>query len=250
MSEILSSILKIAVAFGIALACFVVFFVLLIILCFVASFFVTKKEYEKQSKFYRWIVNTVCKFLPFYLGYNVRVEGGEKLPDGRFLLVANHCSMFDPLVIWNAFPEKDISFISKPENIKIPFFGKIATRVCCLSIDRENPRNAITTINKAAELLKNDVVSIGVYPEGTRNKGMEPLLPFHNGVFKIAQKANVPIVVAVTEKTQEIKGSFLKNMTNVKITICEVIPSKEIVGVPTADIAVRVQQDFLSVLDK
>lgn len=72
-----------------------------------------------------------------------------------------------------------------------------------MAIDRENPRNAIKTIEKAAQLIEKKEVSIAVYPEGTCGKECVPL-PFHNGVFKIAQKASVPIVVAAVQRTEQI----------------------------------------------
>ncbi len=81
------------------------------------------------------------------------------------------------------------------------------TKVCCfLPIDRENPRKAIPTINRAAKLLKEQEVSVGIYPEGTRGKDCR-LLPFHNGVFKIAQKAEAPIaVLSITGTEKYPKG--------------------------------------------
>ena len=62
-------------------------------------------------------------------------------------------------------------------------------------------------INKAASLLEKRELSVGIYPEGTRNKG-EEMLPFHNGVFKIAQKSKTPIaVLAIKNTITRIYGS-------------------------------------------
>ena len=148
----------------------------------------TKKEYEHDSPFYRRL-----------LYGHIHVDGMEKLPkDGRFLLVCNHRSNFDPILTWQVMKERNLAFVSKAENFRIPIFGRIIRRCCFMAIDRENPRNALLTIEKAAKLIASDEVSIGIYPEGTRSKECV-LLPFHNGVFKIAQKASVPIVVASNE---------------------------------------------------
>lgn len=78
----------------------------------------------------------------------------------------------------------------------------------CLPLDREDNRAAVKTINEAVELLDENVVSMGIYPEGQTNKTEEPLLPFRNGAFKIAQKAKVPIVVCVIENTEKILKNF------------------------------------------
>ena len=45
----------------------------------------------------------------------------------------------------------------------------------------------------AIELVK-DGYSICIYPEGTRNKTEEDMLPFHEGSFKIATKSGCPII--------------------------------------------------------
>ena len=119
-------------------------------------------------------------------------------------MVSNHRSKFDPILSWLVFGDRQLSFISKPENFKVPVFGRLIHRLCFMPIDRENPRNAVKTINRAVDLINRDVATVAVYPEGTRNYG-EGLLPFHNAMFKIAQKANVPIVVVTVKNTYDIQ---------------------------------------------
>ena len=109
-----------------------------------------------------------------------------------------------------------------------------------MEIDRENPRNAIVTINRAAELLKKQEVSVGVYPEGTRSKSAQ-LLPFHNGVFKIAQKANADIAVVSLIGTENIHKNFPWHHTDIYVDVLEIIPADEIKGVKTDVIGGRVE---------
>ena len=106
----------------------------------------------------------------------------------------------------------------------MPFFGRIIRKCCFLPIDRENPRKAIPTINRAAKLLKKQEVSIGIYPEGTRSKTGK-LLPFHNGVFKIAQKAEAPIVVLSITGTERIAKRTPFRTTDVYLDVLEVFPN-------------------------
>lgn len=112
-----------------------------------------------------------------------------------------------------------------------------------MAIDRENPRNAMKTILKAAELLKQDEVSVAVYPEGTRSKSCE-LLPFHNGVFKIAQKAEVPIVVVAVRGTETIHKKYIRHRSDVWIDIIDVLSAEEIKGSRSKDIGDRVYGDL------
>ena len=85
----------------------------------------------------------------------------------------------------HALRKEKLIFVSKPENWNIPIAGRLAVRCCFRTIDRENARNALRTIQDCARLLDEKAGPVVIYPEGTRSKTGE-LLPFHNGVFKIA----------------------------------------------------------------
>ena len=103
-----------------------------------------------------------------------------------------------------------------------------------------NDREALKTILKCIELLKEDQLSLGVFPEGYVS--LDYLLhPFRAGVFKIAQKANVPIVVCTLQNTYNILPSVKKlKPVEVKMHLVDVIPVEELKGVSTVQIAERV----------
>lgn len=201
----------------------------------------TKRYYEKDSKFYRILINIAAALGCWGGGLRLHITGEEQLPvDRRILYVGNHVSNFDPVIMLHAFPRAKLAYISKISNFSIPWFGRYIRRCCFMDIDRENPRNAIVTINRAAELLKNQEVSIGVYPEGTRSKTAE-LLPFHNGVFKIAQKANVDIAVVSLIGTEKIHKNFPWHKTDIFVDVLGVIPAEQIKGVKTDVIGGQVE---------
>ena len=129
------------------------------------------------------------------LGMRITLTGAETLPQTPFLLVGNHRSAFDPLCTAAVLTKQDIVFVAKPGVMNLPLLGTILRHLHFLAIDRENARNAVTTIKRAAELMKDVGLSVGIYPEGTRNKGTD-LLPFHAGSFKIAKLAACPVAVA------------------------------------------------------
>ena len=68
-------------------------------------------------------------------------------------------------------------------------------RLHCLFLDRNDLKQGLKTILTAIEKVKSGI-SICIFPEGTRNKNEDELdmLPFHEGSFKIAAKANCPII--------------------------------------------------------
>lgn len=180
------------------------------------------REYDQNSPFYRFLLDSATAAAMRLLRIRVHISGEDKLPkDTRALFVSNHRSNFDPIVTWYALKNQKIAFVSKPENFRIPFFGRIIRRCCFMAIDRENPRNALRTINHAAELLKKQEVSVGIYPEGTRSKNGR-LLPFHNGVFKIAQKAEMPVVVLSITGTEQIAKKTPFRATDVYLDVLEV----------------------------
>lgn len=201
---------------------------------------VRKGTYEMHSRFYRRLLNGATAFAVWLLGIHVHCRGMETLPEGRFLLVGNHRSNFDPIVTWYVLKKCDLAFLSKEENFHIPIFGRIIRRCCFLPIDRQDPRKAMTAINQAATLLENDQVSVGVYPEGTRSKE-GPLLPFHNGVFKIAKKAGVPIVAVAIRGTETIHKNYLRRPSHVSLKIADVLPADFVAHSRTAEIGHRVR---------
>ena len=201
-----------------------------------------RREYEHHSRFYRFLLDSATAPAMKLLRIRVHVSGLEKLPqDTHVLFVSNHRSNFDPIVTWYALRQWKIAFVSKPENFKIPFFGRIIRKCCFLPIDREDPRKAIVAINHAAALLEKGEVSVGIYPEGTRSKSGE-LLPFHNGVFKIAQKAGAPIAVLTVTGTEQIAKRTPFHRTDVYLDVAEVFSAENVRETKTQMIGTAVRR--------
>ena len=217
-------------------------FVLYVLLLAVSALLVDpESEYDREDPFYRFLLNSATVLGIVLLRIRVHASGIERIPrDAKILFVENHRSNFDPIVTWYALKKWKMAFISKPENFRIPLFGRIIRKCCFLPIDRENPRNAIVTIQKAAALLEKGTLSVGVYPEGTRSKTRE-LLPFHNGVFKIAQKAGAPIVVLCISGTENISKNTPFRPTDVYLDVVGVFSGEEIKTAKTEQIGTMVR---------
>lgn len=197
----------------------------------------TKKEYDKPNKFYAWLVVITMEMLSNYARAKVKVTGMEKIPTNqKYMLVFNHRSKFDPIIQSYILRKSNLVHISKPSNFKAPIAGPFIKRSCYLSIDRDNARNGLKTIIKAINLIENDVASVGVSPEGTRNYG-DGLLPFHNGCFKIALKAKCPIVISTMHGTSNIHKNFPWKRTKVEMKILKVLTYDEIKDLSTNEIS-------------
>ena len=217
-------------------------FLLFLLLMCLSSLGVDKsKPQPVPAPFYSALVRYVMGLLTTVGRVRVHLRGAETLPAGRYLLVGNHRSAFDPIVTGWVLREQGLVFISKPENFRIPVVGRIIHKAWFLSIDRENDRAALRTILAAVQLLKQDVASVAIYPEGTRNRG-EGLLPLHNGAFKIAQKAGTPIAVVAVRGTERIARRAPWRTTDVYLDVCGVLDAETVHQSKTQEIGEVVKE--------
>ena len=225
-----------------ALGCFLVLvalaFAFLLILCKRVDQSVPQEE---DDPLYRKVTNLYIQSALPVLQFHVKKKGMEKLPkDGRFMLICNHCSLADPILLLYAMPGYQLAFVSKKENADMFVIGPMMHKIQCQLINRENDREALKTILKCIQILKEDKASVGVFPEGGILSNDGKLHHFRPGVFKIAQKANVPIVVCTMKNTLNAVPNLLHlKPTYVELSVLEVIPPEEIKGITTVDIADR-----------
>ena len=199
-------------------------------------------EYDADDPFVRGIIRWYAPALFRLLGCRIEATGLEKLPkDGRFLMVSNHLADLDPGIFFITFPNNQLSFIAKKEVQNMPIVGRLMRKILCQFVNRENDREALKTILKCISILKEDKANVAVFPEGKKSTDHYLLHHFRPGVFKMAQKANVPIVVCTLQGTQHILPNAKKlRPTHIRLNLVEVIPAGELKGITTVDIAHRV----------
>lgn len=226
---------------------FVLGFVLCLLGCFLAVWIPSRRvdplqEQDGDDPYIRGIVKLYAPAVFRLLGCRIEASGTEKLPkEGRYLLVCNHLYDLDPGIPLTLFPDAQLAFISKKENLQKPIVGPLMLKIQCQMIDRENDRAALKTILRCISILKEDKANIAVFPEGGIIKDGKLLHRFRPGVFKIAQKAGVPIVVCTLNGTQNIVENVKHfRQTRIDFHLLEVIPAEELRGVTTVDIAERV----------
>ena len=182
-----------------------------------------KKEYTTTSRFYNWAFVLWYRYMMIAGRLKLHVSGYDKVPFGnRFLFVSNHCSKFDNFIQCAVLKKTQLAYISKPENFKIPIGGRFMRRGLYLSLPRGNTREEFKVIMKAIEYIKDDKVSIGIFPEGTRSKDGN-LQEFKPGAFKIAEKAKCPVIVCSMKGTFEIHKNWPWKTSHVYMDILDVI---------------------------
>ena len=216
--------------------------VLLFLTALIASALVdTSKLQKTDNSFYRKLIYVLADSIIWLLRMRVHTKGLEQTPkDGRFLLVCNHIQDLDPVTLLAFFKKSQLAFISKRENTTMFLVGKLMHRILCQLINRENDREALKTILACVDILNKDMASIAVFPEGYTS--MDGLLhPFRSGVFKIAQRAKVPIVVCTVRNTNRVFHNILRlRPTDVHLHLLDVLTPEDVKGMTTVDIGNKV----------
>lgn len=136
-------------------------------------------------------------------GVKVRVEGLDQIdPKGSYVFIANHLSYMDTPVALAHIPVQ-FRFLAKRGLFQIPFLGQHLSRAGHIPVPREDPRAAVKTMQRAAEVIQQKRISLLIFPEGGRSHdGI--LRPFKEGGAYIAIKAGVPIVPLVMIGTRKV----------------------------------------------
>ena len=232
------------------LAAYFIWLILYALLFSVISLFINKKKpVTKAHHGMRWLMVETMQLILLAGRIRVHAEGLDRIDRTKpFLLIANHRSMIDPFLPLTLLKGTEIIYICKPEILKMPVAGSCA-HICGFPfIDRENNRQALKTILRAVDILKEEQTAVGIFPEGTRNKTDAPLLPLHAGSFSIAKRANVPIVVAVNRGTEKAIRQFLWHGTKVSFKVIDVLSPEQIADLTTQEIAELVREKLETAL--
>ncbi len=156
------------------------------------------------------------------LNIEIKVENPEKLPEeGQYLLVSNHRSIIDPLIIEVALEETKIFglWVSKKELYNSFFFGLFVRNAGSVLLDREKSQMSgfFSDVKKGVK----EGSSIFIFPEGTRNKTDKPLSTFKEGSRIIALKNRLPIlpVYIKTNAGEALKNALKDNTQKQELTI-------------------------------
>ena len=167
-----------------------------------------KKNYTKPSKLARFLLNNGISYINFHANISVKKIGLEKIPNDCFLMIGNHKSKFDSMLVSQALAKRDLAFVTKEDNMKIPLANRFMWRNCYMPVDREDKLQSLEQFKKAADLIASGASSVGIYPEGSRQEEDVILGDFHNGAFSIAIRTKCPIVIITMKGTPTIHKRF------------------------------------------
>lgn len=181
----------------------VILFLVLTIPLMLIEWIIGKFNQPVKDKSSLAIVNWAFRWIIRISGTRVIVKGEENVPkDTAVLYVGNHRSYFDIILTYVRVP-RPTGYVAKLEMKRIPLLNVWMYHLHCLFLDRDNIKEGLKTILKGVEKAKSGI-SICIFPEGTRNRTDQDFLPFHEGSFKIAEKAGVPVIPITMVGTNRI----------------------------------------------
>ena len=152
---------------------------------------------KKIGKLYPVIKPFTMAFIKFM--YKVRFVGRENIPSDRgFILASNHLSTLDPVFLIAACPQK-VYFMGKKELFQKPFQRWFFTGMNSFPVNRAGADTKAITF---AETLLKDGNVLGIFPEGTRSKTLEPQRA-KGGIALIARATGadvLPVSIYFAEK--------------------------------------------------
>lgn len=131
----------------------------------------------------------------------IQVTQQTELPEGGFLIVANHSSYLDTVFMYEVI-QRPLLFVGKGELLQWPLFS-LFFRKQDIPIRRGQTKGALVAMERVAKSLRNGM-PVAIYPEGTIPDNAPTLLPFKNGAFKVAIENQVPVVPVTFKKNYKI----------------------------------------------
>lgn len=148
---------------------------------------------EKTYPLFFKIARLWSKIILFGMGFRYSIKGDEVFEEGKsYMLVANHTSMTDIMLMLLAVKNHPFVFVGKKELVKIPIFGFIYKRVCIL-VDRGSSKSRYEVFERAQKRI-NQGLSICIFPEGGVPDESVLLDEFKDGAFRIAIEHELDIV--------------------------------------------------------
>jgi 1-acyl-sn-glycerol-3-phosphate acyltransferase len=216
------------------------------LLCiFIAVLTILVSPIDRKGKITHLLSKVFGNGILMIAGVKVSTYGADRLDKSKsYIFVSNHQSYFDIPVLMHSIPN-NVRFVYRENLTKIPVLGWGMYLGQYIPINRENVREAMKSLKKAAEKVRRGI-SVAIFPEGTRSFDGS-LGDFKRGMFVIADEAKVELVPTAIDGSYSImpRSKFRIQSGNVKVTFGEPVAySKDKV------LLENIKREIQSMLDK
>ncbi|KAG0322336.1 1-acylglycerol-3-phosphate O-acyltransferase [Linnemannia gamsii] len=200
-------------------------FIMSIVGCFVAIVFALLNRRHEIN----FVVARIFSFIAAWpCGVTFKIKGEEHLEKYPAIVVCNHQSSMDMMILGRVFPKYCV-VMAKKELQYFPFLGIFMTLSNAIFIDRKNHKKAIESTTQAVTDMKKHNSGIWIFPEGTRSRlETADLLPFKKGAFHLAIQSQQPVMPIVAAGYTNIYDSANRSFPGgeLEIRVLEPIPTK------------------------
>lgn len=174
----------------------------------------------------RRAARAAARLFLFLIASPVRVEGGPIEPYYPCVVVANHASYLDGIILTAALPA-GFTYLIKREMNRVPIAAFILRRLGSAFVARDNPNDRHRTA-RALHAAATRGTALGFFPEGTFDRA-PGLKAFHLGAFSAAARAKLPVVPVVIygARAKLPAGTFLPRPGALRVRICDAVSSED-----------------------
>jgi 1-acyl-sn-glycerol-3-phosphate acyltransferase len=167
-----------------------------------------------------------------YPRWRFRVEGAWPEGSGPYVVVSNHQSLLD-IVLLSRMP-REMKWVGKEELFRIPWIGLMLRLTGDIAVRRGDSESGGEAVARAKAYLARGM-SVMIFPEGTRSRDAR-LLPFKSGAFRLAIEAGVPVLPVAVWGTAEgiMKGGLAVGPCD---AVARLLPPHPTTGLVQADAA-------------
>jgi 1-acyl-sn-glycerol-3-phosphate acyltransferase len=193
-----------------------------------------------------------CFWASLYTGLNpawpVTVEGrGRVRPGVAYVLVSNHQSLLDILVLFRLFVH--FKWVSKVENFRVPLIGWNMRLNRYIPLKRGDRQSVVQRMSAAERTLRAGS-SIMLCPEGTRSVDGR-LRAFKSGAFELAKKVGAPVLPIVLEGTGNAlpkRGFVLQGRHPIRLRVLDEIPPERFASISADELTAKVRELYVKQL--
>lgn len=207
-------------------------------------------RYSEQQR-YEFSKKVVGKLMKVF-NVNIHVFGIENWLDKGVVLVSNHQSNLDPMVLLaiNDYEKQQpIGFIAKKELWQTRTVKNFMNLLDNLPLDRESPRNALQVMKDAKELIAKYKRSMCVFPEGTRSHSQE-MGEFQAAAVKLGQMAYAPIIPVSIIDSYKIEGKDRPSKLDIKVVFGKPLLPDRFISLKSEDLAKNVKREIQKGIEK
>lgn len=168
-------------------------------------------------------------------GIRYQITGREYFDKSKaYVIATNHNAVADMFIMVNAMKGIRYRPLSKVELKSVPLFGFLFKHTLVF-VDRKSPESRKHSVEMLEELINCENISVMIFPEGTRNRTLNPLKEFYDGAFRIAIECKVPIIPMVMLNTKRMTP---QNTWTLRpgLLICHFLPPISTEGLTDKDI--------------